>query len=91
MQFKTSIFLSLAALLGTISASDIYFSCTGRPDGNYPDPDDCSRFYSCVDQTYAYSRYCGKNRLYSIEYDECHFPYEVDCAGRVRPEGLDHD
>jgi hypothetical protein len=51
-----------------------YYDCTGKPDGNYIHPTDCTKFMSCVAQTHAYERDCAT----------CHY-HPIDC-----PTGKTH-
>lgn len=76
MQFKKSIFLSLA-LSGTI-VSAAPFDCSGLPDGNYPNPVDCGSFYLCSNGN-AYLFYCPGNLHFSVAADRCEFTEVAGC------------
>jgi hypothetical protein len=36
-----------------------WYDCSGKSDGNYIHPTDCTKFISCVAQTHAYERDCA--------------------------------
>ena len=36
-----------------------WYDCSGKADGNYPHPYECTKFMSCVAQEYAYERNCA--------------------------------
>jgi hypothetical protein len=56
-------------------------SCTGKPNGVYPHPNDCSLFVVCVD---GYSRLsnCPDPLLFNPEAGKCDFPENVACKTR---------
>ena len=71
--------------------SGAYYSCAGKVDGNYPHPTDCTKFMSCVAQTYAYERQCAKCHVdpvtcpngylhYSHADDSCLYADEAGCV-----------
>ncbi|HEX8047362.1 carbohydrate-binding module family 14 protein [Rhizobium sp.] len=47
-----------------------HFDCSGKADGNYPDPAKPDHYVACVAQTYAYEMPCalghGGKRLYYV-------------------------
>lgn len=51
--------LPLASLPVVADTSAEWYDCSGKADGNYTHPDDCTKFMSCVAQTHAYERNCG--------------------------------
>ncbi|CAH1258875.1 MRC1 [Branchiostoma lanceolatum] len=55
------------------------FSCEGKPDGNYPDPDDCSKYYTCSNGI-PHSMPCPDGLYYNEETDQCDYPENVDCG-----------
>ena len=67
-----------------------WLDCSGKPNGNYQHPHDCTRFITCVDGI-AWEHDCGscENRpdnctpegrlVYSLEHDACMWPDEVEC------------
>jgi len=67
------------------------YSCAGKEDGNYIHPTDCTKFMSCVAQTYAYERDCatchvhptdcpnGKTH-YDHPSDACLWAWEAGCV-----------
>ncbi|KAI8498066.1 hypothetical protein Bbelb_240100 [Branchiostoma belcheri] len=55
------------------------FSCNGLPNGNYPDPEDCSKYYSCSNGI-AYSMPCPAGLNYNEDIGVCDWPVNVDCA-----------
>lgn len=68
-----------------------YYSCIGKPDGNYIHPTDCTKFISCVAGEYAYERNCADchvdpercptGRLhYHAPEDKCLYSYEAGCV-----------
>jgi len=68
-----------------------WYSCAGKPDGNYIHPTDCTKFMSCVAQEYAYERACPAcdvnpdncptGRLhYDHGEDACLWSYEAGCV-----------
>jgi hypothetical protein len=61
-----------AALAGSSAADSLSYSCSGKPDGDYPDPSDNTKFISCVAQQYAYQRNCPQGQHFDPEASECH-------------------
>lgn len=68
-----------------------FYSCAGKPDGNYIHPTDCTKFMSCVAQEYAYERDCApchpnpdncpNGKLhYDAASDACLWSYEAGCV-----------
>ncbi|MFJ3818129.1 chitin binding peritrophin-A domain-containing protein [Streptomyces sp. NPDC090056] len=68
-----------------------FYSCAGKPDGNYIHPTDCTKFISCVAQQYAYERDCAachpnpdncpNGKLhYDAASDACLWSYEAGCV-----------
>ncbi|WP_194819873.1 chitin binding peritrophin-A domain-containing protein [Nocardia sp. XZ_19_385] len=68
-----------------------FFDCTGKPDGNYVHPHDCTMFMSCVAGQYAYERMsadchvdpdnCPTGRLhYDHAQNACLWSYEAGCV-----------
>ncbi|MFB0619469.1 chitin binding peritrophin-A domain-containing protein [Streptomyces sp. AGS-58] len=49
----------------------LYYSCAGKPDGNYPYPGDDTKMISCVNQIHAYVRDCPQGLHFDPEYGEC--------------------
>ncbi|MFD3720088.1 chitin binding peritrophin-A domain-containing protein [Streptomyces sp. NPDC058674] len=73
-----------------------FYSCAGKPDGNYIHPSDCTKFMSCVAQEYAYERSCAdchpnpdncpNGRLhYDAASDACLWSYEAGCVTEQTP------
>jgi len=50
-----------------------WYDCSGKADGNYIHPTDCTKFMSCVAQTHAYERNCA----------ECHVHPDTCPTGRT--------
>lgn len=72
-----------------------WYNCAGKADGNYIHPTDCTRFMSCVAQTYAYERDCPACHVdpvrcpsgklhYDAPSDSCEW---ADVAGCVTEQG----
>jgi hypothetical protein len=68
-----------------------FYDCTGKEDGNYIHPTDCTKFISCVDQTHAYERQCPEcdpnphecpngYLHYDHPSDSCLYAYEAGCV-----------
>jgi len=68
-----------------------WYDCSGKVDGNYIHPNDCTKFMSCVAQAYAYERNCADchvderecptGRLhYDLPRDSCLWAYEAGCV-----------
>ncbi|XP_019635215.1 PREDICTED: lactose-binding lectin l-2-like [Branchiostoma belcheri] len=53
--------------------------CEGLPNGNYPDPDECTRIYSCSNGI-AYLMDCPEDLYYNEKTDQCDSPENVDCG-----------
>ncbi|XP_033113930.1 neurogenic locus notch homolog protein 1-like [Anneissia japonica] len=45
-------------------------TCTGKPDGNYPHPRDCTKFIFCS-SGFGYSRSCGEGMTYNSRTKRC--------------------
>lgn len=68
-----------------------FYDCTGKPDGNYIHPTDCTKFISCVAGKYAYERDCptchvnprdcptGRTHYHAPE-DACLWAWEAGCV-----------
>ncbi|MFG1795827.1 carbohydrate-binding module family 14 protein [Nocardia sp. NPDC049149] len=67
-----------------------FYDCTGKPDGNYIHPFDCTKFITCEGQVRAYEMYCADchvnpdncphGRLhYDHGQDACLWSYEAGC------------
>lgn len=63
------------------------FRCTGRLDGNYPDPEDCGQFYSCSGGV-AWLCHCPDNLHYNPNSNRCEYPDVVNCSP---PSALDDE
>ncbi|MFD3532618.1 chitin binding peritrophin-A domain-containing protein [Streptomyces sp. NPDC058664] len=72
------------------------YDCTGKPDGNYIHPYDCTKFMGCVAGQYAYERNCADfhpnpdncptGRLhYDAASDACLWSYEAGCVTEQAP------
>ncbi|MHC5676346.1 carbohydrate-binding module family 14 protein [Nostoc sp.] len=68
-----------------------FYDCTGKKDGNYTHPFDCTRFISCIAGAYAYERdcpvcpsdptNCPKGRLhYQASTDSCELDSVAGCV-----------
>lgn len=68
-----------------------WYDCSGKADGNYIHPNDCTKFMSCVAESYAYERECAgchvnehecpTGRLhYDHPQDSCLWAYEAGCV-----------
>ncbi|OWF47140.1 Acidic mammalian chitinase [Mizuhopecten yessoensis] len=55
-----------------------FFSCTGRPSGDYPNPTDCSRFIKCANGV-AYDFQCPSGTLYGKDTKVCVWAYVAKC------------
>lgn len=56
------------------------FTCTGRPDGNYADPNDCSKYISCNGGV-LFSRSCSPGLYWNQAVGICDWPANVQCSG----------
>ncbi|WP_372500416.1 carbohydrate-binding module family 14 protein [Sphaerisporangium perillae] len=58
------------------------FSCDGRQEGNYPNPDDCSTFFTCVTgHPTPYLQACSTEGFhFSVDTGRCEHPAEARCA-----------
>jgi len=72
------------------------YSCAGKADGNYIHPSDCTKFMSCVAQTYAYERDCASCHVnptdcpngkthYDHPSDACLWAWEAGCVTDPQP------
>jgi len=75
----TSLMFAVAAMLGTgapgyaaathVTTSD--FDCSDKPDGNYSDPADSTKYYSCVAHKHAYLQSCPPGQHFNPGRDQC--------------------
>ena len=69
-----------------------YFDCTGKADGNYPHPSDCTRFITCHNgraadiacpdcglPTNPYQCAGSEYLYYKASADQCDWPRETEC------------
>lgn len=56
-------------------------SCEGQDGSQFPDPEDCSSYYSC-EAGCAQHHKCEKNFLYDTLHQWCSYPLGVDCGDR---------
>jgi len=57
------------------------FECPSGDDGDFPDPFDCSKFYTCVGGM-PYHNDCPAGLYFNPLIDACDFPANVDCQDR---------
>ncbi|CAL8133849.1 unnamed protein product [Orchesella dallaii] len=55
------------------------FDCSGLEDGNYPHPEECTKFVSCVAGKYLYIRDCPADLHYDPRSDRCEYPWLAGC------------
>ncbi|XP_078670904.1 uncharacterized protein LOC144911022 isoform X2 [Branchiostoma floridae x Branchiostoma belcheri] len=55
------------------------FTCDGKPNGNYADPKDCSKYYSCSNGN-AIQITCPEGLYYNEKLGVCDYPENVDCV-----------
>ncbi|XP_078585736.1 uncharacterized protein LOC144867557 [Branchiostoma floridae x Branchiostoma japonicum] len=60
------------------SSSGDGFSCEGMEDGNYPDPEDCSKFYTCSNGKPTHMS-CPADLYYNEKTDQCDYLQNVNC------------
>merc|ERR1711874_790338 len=75
------IFLSAAALV-VVRANP----CQNNEDVYFPDPEDCGRFYMCVDGSVVGHMNCPDGLLWNSDLLTCDWPRNVDCKPSC-PEG----
>ncbi|XP_035675275.1 uncharacterized protein LOC118415011 [Branchiostoma floridae] len=68
---------------GKKTSSSEGFSCEGKPDGDYADPEDCTMYYDCSNGI-AYHMECPDGLYFNEETDQCDNPANVDCGARRR-------
>lgn len=56
----------------------VSFSCAGKPDGYYPNPSDCSKYYMCHGGA-MYEYNCRSSLLYNKKTKLCDWPENVEC------------
>lgn len=59
------------------------FTCP-RMLGNFPDPEDCSKYYTCLFFV-ATSKTCPANKLFDAVKADCKPEKDVHCGDRGRP------
>ena len=65
-------------LLFFFSFFTVSFSCGGKPDGTYPNPSDCTKYYICnLGVKYEFS--CPTGLLFSTKIQICAYPGNVNC------------
>ncbi|KAI8516821.1 hypothetical protein Bbelb_054020 [Branchiostoma belcheri] len=57
-----------------------HFTCQDLPNGNYPDLEDCTKFYMCS-HGLASSFSCPGSQLFDIKTLRCEWPEHATCAG----------
>merc|ERR1712060_106346 len=75
------IFLSAAALV-VVRANP----CQNNEDVYFPDPEDCGRFYMCVDGSVVGHMNCPDSLLWNTDLLTCDWPRNVECKPNC-PEG----
>lgn len=60
------------------TASPGVFTCDGKPDGDYPDPTDCSKFKKCAGSR-AFTFSCAPGTLYDIDIGICLWAFFAKC------------
>jgi len=53
-------------------------TCIGKPDGQYPHPNDCALFVICKDENLEVFQ-CPSPLLFNPETSRCEFPESVQC------------
>lgn len=54
------------------------YSCVNKPNGNYRNPENCSKFFMCSNHL-TYSMNCVTGLHYDAEFDQCVWPYQANC------------
>merc|ERR1719510_1282604 len=75
-------FLSAAALVMVVRANP----CQNNEDVYFPDPEDCGRFYMCVDGSVVGHMNCPDGLLWNSDLLTCDWPRNVECRPSC-PEG----
>lgn len=57
------------------------FECPPGVEGDFPDPEDCGAFYTCVGGI-PYHNFCPDGLHFNPITDSCDYPDNVDCMDR---------